>query len=500
MPHEAAVDYSLPVNTYKGDWTYTPSNRSVLLASIGRSWYKSRGPALQRSAVDLRRRDPALGRRDGQLGRHRRRRRAGRQLEPALAVRRQLHLLPPALPLRRARASRSAARSPASGTSASRSCAAKAAAAPGRTTGSTSPTARRSRCCSTTRRSRARTTSTIRAASSATTGESAIASRSTSACASSATTSSCRSSRSRPARSPPPADYRARSTSTTGGRSSPRIGLSYALTADNRTVVKATYGRFNHAIRPSNTPDPPQPQRERIRSHALSLGRSEQRRLPAVSDRARRLHPDRGWIDHAWHLQPRHRTAANRRGDAALRASAGLAAVGPHRLRLQEGVQPLPAGERRASLRASTTSRSPSSILARTASAGNGGRRRPAHLLRLRPGLPWAGRSNATSPSTSRGMTNRYHNIEVGVDKRMADRLAAAGVVSGDEERRLDRRRARRRPTTSSSRRTRPGIRPSAPPAATSARWGMHGVDGVRVSERHRAGARRRCSAPACGS
>ena len=32
-----------------------------------------------------------------------------------------------------------------------------------------------------------------------------------------------------------------------------RSGMSYALTADNRTVVKATYGRFNHAIRPSNT-------------------------------------------------------------------------------------------------------------------------------------------------------------------------------------------------------------------------------------------------------
>ncbi len=42
-PHEAAVDYSLPVHTYKGDWTWTPSNRSVVVASIGRSWYKSLG-------------------------------------------------------------------------------------------------------------------------------------------------------------------------------------------------------------------------------------------------------------------------------------------------------------------------------------------------------------------------------------------------------------------------------------------------------------------------
>ena len=42
-PHEAAVNYSLPVHTYKGDWTYTPTDRSVFLASIGRSWYKSKG-------------------------------------------------------------------------------------------------------------------------------------------------------------------------------------------------------------------------------------------------------------------------------------------------------------------------------------------------------------------------------------------------------------------------------------------------------------------------
>ncbi|MEZ5286426.1 MAG: TonB-dependent receptor [Vicinamibacterales bacterium] len=33
----------------------------------------------------------------------------------------------------------------------------------------------------------------------------------------------------------------------------PRIGMSWAVTPDNRTVVKATWGRFNHAIRPSST-------------------------------------------------------------------------------------------------------------------------------------------------------------------------------------------------------------------------------------------------------
>lgn len=33
----------------------------------------------------------------------------------------------------------------------------------------------------------------------------------------------------------------------------PRLGLSYPLTADNRTVVKATYGRFNFALRASDS-------------------------------------------------------------------------------------------------------------------------------------------------------------------------------------------------------------------------------------------------------
>jgi len=42
-PHEAATNYTLPVHTYKGDWTWTPSNRSVVMASVGRSWYKSLG-------------------------------------------------------------------------------------------------------------------------------------------------------------------------------------------------------------------------------------------------------------------------------------------------------------------------------------------------------------------------------------------------------------------------------------------------------------------------
>ena len=62
----------------------------------------------------------------------------------------------------------------------------------------------------------------------------------------------CRSSRSRPDRSPLPRTTR-RSTCTTGASWAPRIGLSYPLTSDNRTVVKATYGRFNFALRASDS-------------------------------------------------------------------------------------------------------------------------------------------------------------------------------------------------------------------------------------------------------
>src|SRR5262249_42036302 len=43
VPHEAAVNYSLPSHVYNGEWTYTLSPRSVMLASVGRSWYQSSG-------------------------------------------------------------------------------------------------------------------------------------------------------------------------------------------------------------------------------------------------------------------------------------------------------------------------------------------------------------------------------------------------------------------------------------------------------------------------
>ena len=81
----------------------------------------------------------------------------------------------------------------------------------------------------------------------------------------------------------------------------PRVGMSYALTADNRTVVKATYGRFNHAIRAVEHDDPPQPQRERVRGHPLSLERSRTatgcsstRASSATSSRPRAARPRAG--------------------------------------------------------------------------------------------------------------------------------------------------------------------------------------------------------------
>jgi hypothetical protein len=41
IPQSSSGLYTLPHHTYKGDWNYTPNNQSVLLVSIGRSWYKS---------------------------------------------------------------------------------------------------------------------------------------------------------------------------------------------------------------------------------------------------------------------------------------------------------------------------------------------------------------------------------------------------------------------------------------------------------------------------
>ena len=117
-PHEAAVNYSLPVQHLQGRLDLH-AEQPVGPAGVDRpQLVQVAGPALQRSAVDLRHGDAALGRGDGQLRGHRRRRGAGRQLEPALAVRRQLHLLPPATPASASTSSRSADRSRASGTSA----------------------------------------------------------------------------------------------------------------------------------------------------------------------------------------------------------------------------------------------------------------------------------------------------------------------------------------------------------------------------------------------
>jgi hypothetical protein len=46
VPASSAGNYTLPHLVYKGDWTATPSDRSVLLVSVGRSWYKSGCQAL----------------------------------------------------------------------------------------------------------------------------------------------------------------------------------------------------------------------------------------------------------------------------------------------------------------------------------------------------------------------------------------------------------------------------------------------------------------------
>ena len=63
----------------------------------------------------------------------------------------------------------------------------------------------------------------------------------------------------------------------------PRFGASYALTADKKTVVKATYGRFNFALRASDSRNDPQFQQERLFRDALSLERSEQQQVVRLS-------------------------------------------------------------------------------------------------------------------------------------------------------------------------------------------------------------------------
>ena len=48
VPHEAAVVYRLPVHTWKGEWTYTPTNRSIISGSIGNSHVPFVGRTVQR--------------------------------------------------------------------------------------------------------------------------------------------------------------------------------------------------------------------------------------------------------------------------------------------------------------------------------------------------------------------------------------------------------------------------------------------------------------------
>jgi hypothetical protein len=46
IPEPSTGNYTLPSLVYRGDWNATPSDRSVLLVSVGRSWYKSGCEAL----------------------------------------------------------------------------------------------------------------------------------------------------------------------------------------------------------------------------------------------------------------------------------------------------------------------------------------------------------------------------------------------------------------------------------------------------------------------
>ena len=66
----------------------------------------------------------------------------------------------------------------------------------------------------------------------------------------------------------------------------PRIGLSYALTADNKTVVKATYGRLRLRAARLRLPHHPQLQQERLLSGALPVERPERQQGARLSGRS----------------------------------------------------------------------------------------------------------------------------------------------------------------------------------------------------------------------
>ena len=170
-PHEASGDYELPNHILRAEWFYTLTDRSVLNASVGRSFWNSRADPYTDNPPAF---DNVTQRWTGayvnSVGSDSH---ASRQPEQPLAVRRQLQLLPAGIGggTHEFKAGGYFTRDVYNKFQEARG---EGTAASAMTTCSTLPTMCRSKCCSTTRRLSARTRSTTRAATSATTGASAI--------------------------------------------------------------------------------------------------------------------------------------------------------------------------------------------------------------------------------------------------------------------------------------------------------------------------------------
>ena len=152
---------------------------------------------------------------------------------------------------------------------------------------------------------------------------------------------------------------------------------------------------------------------------------------------------------------------------------------------------------------AATTFRSRPSIRVRTAASApsdDGGTLPISITIR-----PIAGPQFETStPLNLPGYSNRYDNIEIGLDKRLSQSLAGADVVPGDQERRVDRRRAARRPAQNPNENFFPKNqtwdKTFRAAGSYQAPWGILGSAHVRVPERRRRRRATCCSAPGCGN
>ena len=218
-------------------------------------------------------------------------------------------------------------------------------------------------------------------------------------------------------------------------------GMSYALTADNRTVVKATYGRFNHAIRPSNTQilrNLNGNEYEATRYRWTDLQR--QRHFEYPGELGEFIQTEGGSTTRGIYNpdieQPRTDEATlrfERQLSASLSARIGYVYKKEFDLyQLVNVARPYSAYN----IPITTVDPGPDGVVG---NADDGG---PGDLLRLRPGLPRAAVRDATSRSTRRGTPTRYNNIEVGVDKRMSDGWQLLASYLATQEQRVDRRRA----------------------------------------------------------